>query len=430
MTSTEEIPVKNPEDVIVMKKLTTRGLQALAGGPSKLRSARPAATIEPVPASAPTAPRSPLPPPLPPPTVQASVAPEVELSKPTPQERARALMDSQFDITLPRERSSTPPREFLPEIEALPKKQMVIATPPTLVHAKHDIPDDIRQLAIRSLEMQKTQAQSAPPSAGHYPSSAPAVALPTNRPVPSSIKVKAPVSPVPPAPQPGAPAVLKGESPVQVVVRRETRRTAFGWTAMLLALGVFIGLATVAVAHGDAAQAYTVLKQYASQKRTVTAPAAQPTVESPVAVVAPTPPPVATPQADPQPQPTTTPAPSTPTSASGNAKVADNKPADVKDTPRPKPEPKPEVTKPDPAPRPAPKPANAYAKADRTDRDDKPEPKVAASTPKPVVAKSRPEKDDTVAAAPEPKPRPAPAADDSAAKISQMAQQQLGAALP
>src|SRR5262245_44838806 len=83
-----------------MKKLTTRGLQALAGGPSKLRSVRttttsgdvappsanPALASTPEPSSEPL-----LPLPAPPPAV----------AKPLP-EAARAYMDSALDITLPR----------------------------------------------------------------------------------------------------------------------------------------------------------------------------------------------------------------------------------------------------------------------------------------------------------------------------------------
>ncbi len=350
--------------MIVMKKLTTRGLQALAGGPSRLRSLRP----KDEPAREPTISTKPLPPPLPPPPADSR--------------------DSQSEVTLARE---VPPNAPLAHLSPMPK---TLATPATLIHDQAAIPEDIRQMAIRSLEMQKTMA-AVPPA-------------------PNSASKSATVSPVPPAPQPGAPAVLK--SPVQVVVRETKRKTAFGWGAMLVALGIFVGLSTVAVIHGDAGQAFDAVKQFGSPKRP-----APPLIAIPQALAA-APAPVE---------------PSTQAQAAAPIVVADNKPApaDAKDDPKPKPDPKPDVSKPDPAPRPAQKPSNAYAstrvasapakpvaKPEAKDKDDV----VVAAKPK----KEEPKKDDAVVAT-KPDPKPAmPTASDDGSKISQMAQQQLGATLP
>ncbi len=446
--------------VIVMKKLTTRGLQALAGGPSRLRSSKPS--------------------PFGAQPSKSAQSPEVEKMRPP--------VDSLNEVTLPRETAVKPialasdeeidhatllveqaqPKLRDEDIETLmqsnplssprpaaglaarederververtallvapppsaampsplgepepPKPQMTLRTPPTLIHAQNAIPDEIRQLAIKALADQKAAAAAPPPPAA---------------PLSQPMQAKTAVTPVPQKPQPGAPALVKGGGKVQIVVRETKRRTAVGWTAMLLALGVFVGLSTVAVIHGDARHAWDAAKNYASPKPAEPVIAAAPAVQAPgmdpVAVApAPVPPPIAAP------------APAAdPIAANTDLKVADNKPSDVKDDAKasPKPEPKPEVTKPDPAPRPQQRPSNAYASAPSRFAAAKPEPK-----PEPMFVAAKPEpkpKPEPVAAAIKPKPEkdpapaPTPAAkpkDDDVAKISQMAQQQLGAALP
>jgi len=466
--------VKKTEDgkgdgVIVMKKLTTRGLQALAGGPSRLRSVKgaPVATAAAASHEAPkmrapvdsmaevTLPRETAAP--------IALATDEELDQATLllEQGAPQLRDSEIETLMqsnpmvsPRpaaglaaqddervERTAvlqapTPapaPVFVAPEPAPAPQHQMSLRTPPTLIGAQLAIPDEIRQLAIKALEAQKTAAQF--PSVG-------AVVLPP--PASQPAMAKSAVTPVPQKPQPGAPAVVKSGGKVQIVVRETKRRTAFGWTAMLLALGVFVGLSTVAVVHGDAKHAWDAAKSYASQKRAEPAPAV---AAAPPA--APTPDPVAVaPVAPPAPaDPVAAPAPTPDPKA--DTRIADNKPAtDPKDDAKaaPKPDPKPEVMKPDPAPRPQQKPSNAYASTKVASNDDKPAPKVAKAdapppmfaAPKPepkakpdaVAAKPKPEKEPVATAKPDPKPAAAAPKDDDVAKISQMAQQQLGAALP
>ncbi len=466
--------MKKPEDgngVFVMKKLTTRGLQALAGGPSRLRSgSSKAAGTDPVARLA----AEPVRPPqdslnevtIPRADVKAPIAlatndeidaatRRVEAAKPKLRDedietllqqnpmtasspRPAAGLSARDDeraertalMELPKPAPAMAPQPAAAAKSAAP--QMSLRTPPTLIHAQQAIPDDIRQLAIRALEAQK--AGAPPPSVGAValpmpPSSQPAVARST-------------VTPLPQKPQPGAPQLVKTNGKVQIVVRETKRRTAAGWSAMLVALGVFIGLSTVAIVHGDARHAWEAVKGSASQK--------QP--EPPAAVAA-----AATPAPTPAPEPVVAATPTepvAPATAPGDTKLADNgKPSDVKDESKtaPKPEPKPEVTKPDPAPKPQVKPSNAYASA----RPAAPKPAAAAvaaaDDDKPAKAAAKPE---AIAAAPKPKPEPVaakpkdppakPAAapapapapgkggggDDDVAKISQMAQQQLGAALP
>src|SRR5262249_54384664 len=86
--------VKKPEDVIVMKKLTTRGLQALAGGPSLVRGTPKENLSLPIPS----------PPPVPQPVLPPPEAPSAE-------EPPRDLMDSMLDVTIPRNPTTvqTPP---------------------------------------------------------------------------------------------------------------------------------------------------------------------------------------------------------------------------------------------------------------------------------------------------------------------------------
>ncbi len=471
---------KKPEDgsgngggVIVMKKLTTRGLQALAGGPSRLRSVKgapatptPGVAAAAVPNEAPkmrapvdsmaevTLPRETVAP------IQLATDDELDQATLLLEESAPKLRDEEIETLLQESPLSSPrPAAGLaaaqdarvertaileaPKVAAAAamfdvaeppapkqKHQMSLRTPPTLIHQQSAIPDEIRQLAIRALEMQKTQASSSGAGLVSPPASQPAQA-------------KSAVSPAPQKPQPGAPAVVKSGGKVQIVVRETKRRTAFGWTAMLLALGVFVGLSTVAVIHGDAKHAWNAAKNYASQKRPEPAP--------PVVAAAPAAPAVQVaqaPAADPvAAAPAPVPAPADPVAAP-DTRIADNKPSagDVKDDAKasPKPDPKPEVTKPDPAPRPQQKPSNAYASTKVASGDDRPAPApraakpkpdpepVVAATPKPkpepVAAKPKPEKDPVATAKPDPKP--APKGDDDVAKISQMAQQQLGAALP